>query len=145
MLAKPFRGELIATKAEPARRSRLGMWPQMQAAADKVENVGRLAGAPGPKDLRVKGVDDAPPLLLGAHHPGVVQDAEVVRCVGEDRLQQFREGADGLGSALKVLDDLEAVRFGQRLEALGTIGGLEAVFHQRALWGHAPARRRGTA
>jgi hypothetical protein len=77
----------------------------MQAAAAKIECVGELAAVLRPKYVRMEGVEDESALLLIPHHPGVVQDAEVVRHVDNGRLQQVREGADGLGPALEALDD----------------------------------------
>jgi hypothetical protein len=117
----------------------------MQAAAAEIEYVGELAAVLRPKYVRVEGVDDASALLLVPHHPGVGQDAEVVRHVDEGRLQQFREGANGLGPALEALDHSEAVGIGQRFQALGTRGGLETVVHRILLRGQAPARRQAPA
>jgi hypothetical protein len=47
-------------------------------AAVEIDEVGGFATVLGPEGVRAKGVDDVPALLLVSHHPGVVQDTDVV-------------------------------------------------------------------
>jgi hypothetical protein len=103
----------------------------LELAAAEVDHINGSSWTFRPEDLRMKGVVYELTLFLVAHQLGLAQDAEVMRDMGQAFADHLGKVTDAFWTALKALNDLQAIRVSQRLEEVSALNGLKAVAHTR--------------